>query len=311
MSKHVMAVFAGGLGNQIQMTCVARTLRERLGWDVDTLSTGIAVGSGTHEDFDPVLPGRVFHYQNPPDWKGYDGIVLLAFAANGARAGQERWGQPILNDPARQIVHVNHSEVDTAMNAPREFGVAEDDLIWQGELNWNEEYGERFDIVMANGYLRRESGLWDVKGYPGYGSAAAEIQRRWPKLSVCCIGRNAQEVIHGTVDRTGLPLLDSLALIRRAKVLIATDSMALHAGGALGTPTVALFTATSVTKNCDPRFHATAEVVRVMEPSGSPLLCGLMCQEQGCRWRRCDRWRCQEIGIGAIADAVGRKLEGG
>ena len=182
--------------------------------------------------------------------------------------------------------------------------MAEEDLIWRGALKWNEAYDERFDVVCANGYYRR-NGHWDVKGFPGFSSVALEVQRRHPELSICCIGADKEEYIHGTVDRTGLPLCDSLALISKAQLVLATDSMAWHAAGALGVKSLGLFTATSTLKNADPLFHWNGRVVGRLD-----LECRRMCQEQAHRWTRCERHECQEIGVYAAADAADLRLKG-
>lgn len=193
------------------------------------------------------------------------------------------------------------------MNACLELGVPENDLIWQGQLRTNPKYAERFDVVLANGYYRKDGGYWDVKGFPGFKSVAAELRNRYPELSICSIGADKREHIEGTTDRTGIALLDAVTLLAKAQFVICTDSMAFHAAACFGTMTFPLFTATSTVKNADPRFHASATIIRKREPgdvNGKPLQCGLLCQEQGHRWRRCKRHLCQEIGIGHIIEVI-------
>ena len=300
-----LAVVAGGMGNIIQMTAAIRTIRERLGWQLDILSASLSGPRGAHADLDPVLPGAVYtratvHYAD------YEGVVLLGYGSTGRVANWEARGLKLLNDPARQAITCDRSEVDVSMNACRELGVAENDLNWHGDVNWNRDCPERFDVVFANGYYRdKAGGHWDVKGFPGFGSLAAAIKQKWPRLSICSIGRDGREAIHGTVDRTGLPLLDSLALVARARFTVCTDSMALHAAAAIGARTYALFTATSVRKNFEPRFHWNARLV-----GRDDLICRADCQRRGHAWRQCPRRECQEIGIGHILQCIAEDYAG-
>ena len=304
----VLVSIAGGLGNQIQMTAAARTLHERLGWDIEFIAGGAPVAAQEMRDLLPFPAHRPNWSPREDDLTGadYDGVVALGFGANKQVQAAGWRGIRFLNTLANQaVVYQHHSEVDISMNACRELGVAEEDLIWHGALKYNETYAERFDVVCANGYYRKKGGHWDVKGFPGFSSVANEVQRRHPELSVCCIGATKEEYIHGTVDRTGLSLRDSMALIARAQLVIGTDSMAWHAAGALGVKAIGLFTATSTLKNADPLFHYNGRVVGRLD-----LECRRMCQEQAHRWLRCERRECQEIGVYAAADAADLRLKG-
>ena len=302
-----LAVTAGGLGNQIQMTAAIRTLESQLGWEVEMLTGGAPVAAAEMRDWMPWPTHR-------PAWRPedgeFDGAVALGFGANNQEQNRGWCGIPWLNDISTQAVRTARSEVDVSMDACRDLGIAEADLNWHGLLNANDAYRERFDVVLANNYYKgtqeRPNDTWHVKGFPGFASVAREIQTRWPRLSVCCIGVDARERIQGVTDRTGLPLGDALALIKRAKFLVTTDSMAFHAAACFDTQTFALFTATSQTKCACPKFHASATVI-----AREDLACRDKCYSGGCLWHKCKRWECQEIGVSHIVDTIANLTGGG
>ena len=301
-----LAIIAGGLGNQIQMTAAIRTLRERLGLDIEVLSGGAPVAAVEMRRWLPYEAHR-------PAWRPtngeFTGAVVLGFGSWHQAQDMGWHGLRWLNQVDRQIVGFTTSEVDVSMNACRDLGVAEDDLIWHGELNCDETYDERFDVVLANNYYKgtveKSTDHWHVRGYPGFKSLASAIRERWPGLSMCCIGLDARERIEGVTDRTGLPLGSALALIKRAKFLVTTDSMAFHAAACFDTKTFALWTATSAVKSACPKFHATAVLLE-----RSDLECRRDCQAASHRWTSCRDWKCQEIGIGQAMKPIAAFMEG-
>jgi len=302
----VLAVIAGGLGNQIQMTAAIRTLRERLGWDMEILSGGAPVAGDAMREYFRCPAHR-------PSWRPmageFDGAVALAFG-NMHQVQDKGWnGLPWLNDLTRQTVGYALSEVDVSMNACRELGVKERDLIWHGDLNCDETFSECFDVVLANNYYKaavdNPNTHWTIKGYPGFKSLATLIREKYPRLSMCCIGADGREAIEGVTDRTGIPLGCSLALIKRARFIVTTDSMAFHAGPCFDTKTFALWTGTSQVKNACPKFHASAVIV-----GRDDLECRKDCQEKSHRWTACKNWQCQEIGIGHVLKHITEYMEG-
>jgi len=308
VSKRVLAIIAGGLGNQIQMTAAVATLEANLGWHMEIVAGGAPLGAAELRALIPWPTHR-------PAWRPakdehFDGAVALGFGANGGKQDAGWMGIPWLNDIGKQAVRTAKSEVDVSMDACRELGIAEDDLIWHGEIDYNEAYGEQFDIVLANNYYKgtKESPRehWHVRGFPGFGSVAKGLQERFPRLSMCCIGYDDREAIAGVVDRTGIPLGDTMALIARAKVLVTTDSMAFHAAPCFDTRTFGLWTATSAVKSACPKFHHTATLI-----GRDDLECRKTCHANLQGWMRCKRWECQEIGIGRIVGEVAAYLEGG
>ena len=97
---------------------------------------------------------------------------------------------------------------------------------------------------------------------------------------------------------------DTLALIKRAKFIVTTDTMAFHAAACFNTKAFVLWTATSQVKSGCPKFHATATFI-----GRDDLACRETCYSRGCHWHRCDTWECQEIGVSHIVDTIAN--EGG
>ncbi len=296
----IIASIAGGMGNMIEMTAAIRTMRERLGYEVDVHTTGTP---WSHADIDPIFETQGCKVYNNGNWDqigedDYDGIVFLGY---GRPREQKTYynGLRVLNDTMRQAVNFKQSEVDVSMNACRDLGVPEEDLIWEGDINWNRDYPERVDIVLANGYYRKDSGYWDVKGYPGFQDIATGLRDLFPGYRIGSIGKDGSETIPGTEDFTGINILDALTLIKGARFIVCTDSMAHHAAGALGKRSFAIFTATSRVKNYDSRFHANTVLV-----GRKDLECREECQVRGAYWRRCPTRECQDIDAGKIVDDI-------
>jgi hypothetical protein len=297
----VVVITGGGLGNQIQTTAAIDTLEKRLGFDVEVVTSGAPVAG---DELRELIPWPAYSPRQTPPANRFDGCVALGFGATWQDQAKGWRGIPFLNDLSRQAVGYETSEVDTSLNACRDLGVIEGDLGWHGRL-LSSAGGEHFDVVLADNHYRgprnKPTSRWNVKGYPGFDDLAEGIQRRWPSASVCCIGVDERERVAGVVDRTGVPLAESVSLIENAGLLVTTDSMAFHAAGCFETPTVAIWTATSATKNAEPRFHATARYAL-----RGDLVCRRDCQEDRWRWRRCKRWECQEIPVDQVIETIGR-----
>lgn len=295
-----LIVIAGGLGNQIQMTAAIATLERELGWEVEVVAGGAPVAAVEMREW---LPWTAHRPQWRPEKGEFDGVVALGFGGNKQLQDKGWCGLPWLNDISTQAVRCERSEVDVSMDACRDLGVPEDLLNWHGSLMCDEDYDEKFDVVLANNYYRgrREApnAHWDVKGFPGFASVGAEIQKRWPHLSVCCIGLDDRDRIGGVVDRTGLSLGETLALIKRAKFVVSTDSMAFHAAACFDTPAYVLWTATCELRSACPKFHDTATLI-----GRDDLECRKTCFQRSNQWTACKDWRCQEIGIGRIVDTI-------
>jgi len=111
-------------------------------------------------------------------------------------------------------------------------------------------------------------------------------------------GRLARVGAHDFTGRTGL--LEAVALLARARVLVTNDSGALHLGRAAGTPVVALFGSTS------PRWTGPEPeegVILTRDLSCSP------CFRRDCPLSGDDRLRClRDIGVEEVMRALQPRL---
>ena len=125
-------------------------------------------------------------------------------------------------------------------------------------------------------------------------------------LRVCSIGDKCfrkNEHIDGTTDRTGLPLLNSLGLIKNSSVFVGNDSGLYHMSNLLEVPNIAIFTATSTEKNYDKRFHKYTKLIYRQDLKCRP------CQHER-RWNKdCKNWECRNISPEIIFEEIQKAIE--
>jgi len=213
---------------------------------------------------------------NPADYKGF---VSTLWTKN--IVGQGPFGQmPLLNEI--KALSMTRSEVDTYMDIARDLGVNEKDIIWHGKCNHGETE-EKFDVVMHDGYNRYGSAGWEIKSYPHYEKVVEHLEG----IKVCSVGAK-EEYIKGTEDRTGLSLPESLGLIKNCRVFLGNDSGLYHCANALEKDNIVIFTATSIEKNYDERFHKYSTII-----TRDDLECRPCQATRG--WKSCETRECQNI----------------
>jgi ADP-heptose:LPS heptosyltransferase len=152
-----------------------------------------------------------------------------------------------------------------------------------------------FDVVISNGYNKYGSANWQIKSYPYYEEVAKLLKNEG--YSVASIGAK-DEYISGTVDMTGLGLLDSGGVIKNSRLLISNDSAMYHYANALMVKNIVIFNSTSIKKNYDKRFHKYSTIIGRDDLKCRP------CQA-GRRWNKdCKTWDCREIAPEVIYEAV-------
>jgi ADP-heptose:LPS heptosyltransferase len=194
-------------------------------------------------------------------------------------------------------LEMNRSEVDVYMDIARDMGIPEDQFIWTGSCRYNSNM-PTFDFVISNGYNRKSGKLWTIKEYPYWAEVAKILIDKG--YSVCSIG-GPTEYVPGTVNKTGLCLLDSLGLIKNSKHgLLSNDSGMYHCGASMEVPVYVIFTATSIAKNFDKRFHRSVKIIGRTDLECRP------CQA-GRRWTKdCKTWDCREIEpVGVVREILG------
>jgi len=193
---------------------------------------------------------------------------------------------------------MDRSEVDTYMDIARNLGVKEADILWYGKCNYFPSR-KKYDVVIHDGFNKRGSANWKIKSYPYYNEVANILVKKG--YSVCSIGSKA-EYIRDTKDRTGMDLLNSLGVIKSSKVFLGNDSGLYHCANALEVNNVVIFTATSIEKNYDERFHKYSKLVYREDLKCRP------CQGEN-RWAKdCKIWDCRQIDANRIVEEVEKLL---
>lgn len=193
----------------------------------------------------------------------------------------------------------DRSEIDVYMDIARQLGVKNKDIIWHGNVLYN-NVSVDVDIVLHNGYNPHGSANWSVKSYPYYNELAQLFLKQGFK--VASIGAD-YEYIDGTINLTAKPLLTTLGIIKKAKLFISNDTGTYHCANALEVPNITIFTATSITKNYDRRFHKYSTLIYREDLDCRP------CQPQR-RWNKdCKKWECREIDPLYIYEKAIKSLE--
>lgn len=279
MSNKILFCTGEGVGNTIQTIPVVRTLKEVLEYDVDYWH---AFGSYEIPKIIPYvdkwITGGEIAYINPDS---YIGKVSTFWTTNYIDRG-----------PLSQLkllnkivpLRMDRSEIDIYMDIARNLGVKEEDIIWYGKCGFKENI-EDYEVVIHDGYNLIGSAGWEVKSYPYYAELADLFISAGFK--VCSVG-SGHEYVDGTFNLTGLDLMTTLGIIKNCKLFIGNDSGLYHCANALGIKNVVIFTATSIKKNYDRRFHKHSKLIFRDDLKCRPC--------QGNRgWKKCETWECGEL----------------
>ena len=281
----ILVAHGEGIGNCIQIAPLLKTLSK-----VYIVDYWHAFGSYT-------IPKDLFPYVNEcfigaeistADLSEHVGLVSTYWS----RDYVSQLGIPLLCDihPLSMTV----SEVETYMMIATDLGILGEDFEWYGECNHN-DIGWNFDIIINNGYNRGSPVRWEIKSYPYYKELLDILINKG--YNIGSIGSN-NEYIRGTADLTGLELLDTGGAIKNSELVISTDSGMYHYANALQTPNIVLFTATSIERNYDERFHKYSAVMGRDDLDCRPCQGGKM-------WMNgCDNWECRNIDPEVIAQEV-------
>ena len=292
--KKFLLVHGEGLGNIVEALPLVKTIEAAFG-PVD-----VALSKTSFDIPKDLFPGRTVYLpgENVPEGP-YEGKIVTIWPGKKGREICSRLR--VLNDIRKQGMRLDRSEVDVYLNAARDMGINKASF----QFNCKDMLGfiptdERFDVVIANGYNWKMGDLWKAKAYRNYEEVVAGLKEKG--LSVCSIGVKSEHV-PGTEDRTGIGLLESLGLIRNARVVVANDSGFYHCSAILRRPTVVLFTFTSVEKNRDERLHKTANVM------GADLDCRKDCHAKS-RWKKCPySHKCTDFPAKGIVNNVMEVME--
>jgi ADP-heptose:LPS heptosyltransferase len=295
MLNKILFCTGEGIGNVIQTIPVVRTLKDVLGYDIDYW---YAFGRYNIPKIMPYVNnwiiGNKIRSVNTLD---YNGKVSTFWTRNYLNI-------PPLNELKLlneiKPLSLNRSEVDTYMDIARNLGASEKDLLWCGECNYTNLKKEKhiYDIVVHNGYKKDPNFDWSVKSYPYY----EELVKLLNKFKICSVGAK-EEYIEGTDNKTGLDLLTTFGIIKNSKLFIGNDSGLYHAANALGVDNIVIFTATSIDKNYDRRFHKYSTLIYRDDLKCRP------CQN-GHGWKKCKTWECRNIDPKLIKNIIEEKIDG-
>lgn len=290
MKKKILFCTGEGIGNTVECAPVLNTLKS-MGYTVDMWHA-----FGAFSIKNNLFPLYVDKYFVGPKIIGainldeYEGMVSTIWTQHVVKNIPLKLLAPIKG------LRMDRSEVDIYLDIARALGAKEEDIRWTGECDYIQRK-EVYDVVIADGCNKGQPAQWEIKSYPHYEEVVKILKEK--DYSVASIG-TPNEYVKGTVDKTGLSIMDAGGLIKNAKVLLSNDSGMYHYANTLGTTTVVIFTATSIEKNYDERFHVY-----------TTILCeDLECRpcQAGQRWKSCDGWMCQDIDPASVAHTVEEKL---
>jgi len=284
-----------GIGNIIQCIPVIKTLKEVLGYKIDFWRAygNYTIPKNLLLDANNIFIGDEIYNINSNDYCGKIYTGWIRHNSKIIKIADSVLKMPKLAEAAKPLF-MTRSEVDINIDIARDLGAKEEDLIWHGNCMYN-KVNRNYDIVISNGYNSKSNTNWSIKSYPYY-EEVIKLLNKSSKYKICSIG-SKQEYINGTIDETGLPLLDSLGIIKNSRLLLSNDSGMYHCANALETPNVVIFTATSIEKNYDKRFHKYSTIV------GRDDLTCRPCQA-GHGWKQCNTWECREINPHIIASKI-------
>jgi ADP-heptose:LPS heptosyltransferase len=233
-------------------------------------------------------------YQTMDLWRRceyVDSIVLAHANLNGYKpiCGQWRPAAWALIRPMQHKVTIPYrmSEADSNFRLAKNLGWKDerpDVSDWCRDLNQD----KRWDIGIIPG---SKDGVWMRKRYPRMAEVSQHFINQSKRVAVFGLESDGCDQIPGEWMRPAISELpDFLASCR---VIIGTDSGIAHLANSLGVPTVMIFTATSDVKGRPLGRHIIVK---------SKLKCR-PCQSIP-HWFTCREWKCREIGIDAVIQAV-------
>jgi len=280
-----------GLGNVTQVLPLANVLKyNEIPFDVLNLSNcKTEVISWLFSNYANVI-GNLDHYN-------YDGRVELA-TTKGVLRTSDRLDIPLINDVKKQhIYRTDMSEVEVYLIVARDLGLTFPETTYDVSLPQTKET-ETFDFVVHNGCILTNKVYWERKKY----IHMKELVERLIDggYTVACIGA-PEEYCGAGVNKTGLKIEDSAALMNNCKFYISNETGTYQIASAFKTPGIVLYTATTPVKGHHPKFNGTFKVVTA----------GLDCQPCAYTdaWDKCTKsthnlWNCRDIPVDKVIEEI-------
>jgi ADP-heptose:LPS heptosyltransferase len=279
----VLLAAGGGIGNVIMATPAVAALA-RLGFDVTVyLQPETAAAAGLLEGW-PELSGVLT--EPPPDPSGFDLAVHTAWSRRRGLHPEER-------APGEIDLRTMH-EAEADLLPARALGYAgplPPAHVECDESGVSLEPGSY--CVLAPGC--NPDAFWERKRWSGWDELAGLLPGRSVFLGTASESRPWMDRGPHRIDLTGRTLLRQAAgWIAHSRGFVGIDNGLAHVAAALGVPTVALFGATSETKN------------RPLGPRVRVLTRDLDCRpcQMTPRWHECAEWRCMRFDPEQVAGAA-------
>ena len=254
--ERVACLLGGGIGNLIQCSPAIRHLSETLGQPIELLLNADFADCACLFEGAPWV-GRVYGTVADAAAERFDLLIIL-----------DPFSQQL---PALQATRLVVPRLDLPLSAMQQLHEAEYYLKGLHEQLGLAYSAQTVGRPFVGGYQRQapiarrvglhagcKSGRWLAKRWPYFEALAQRLTAAG--LEVISVG-GVDEFVPGTLDRTGLPLHQSIEQIARCAYFISNDSGLMHVADALGVPLTAIFGPSSVTKNGP--LAASSQVVQL------------------------------------------------
>ena len=280
--ERVLLVLGEGIGNIVLGAFLIPNLKRK--YKVDVL---ITKENYSCSDF-LLNEVNVFKSENEVNTDQYTGKIETV------------WGKTRLNIPVIASSSIDFakypneiSEFRANYNILTSLGYEPKEITLDFNYNYNPKITDKFDIVLVNG----ANSQWSFKRYKYWKEVARELRKDY---SICSVG-SKDEYIPYTTDKTSLPFLSTLSLLKNSRLVVSNDTGLYHTACLLKIPGVVVFTGSSLEKNYDFLFH------HYFSPVFFPCDRRVRCQFDQF-WKDCKQ-KCREIPPEFVIEVVRQKLE--
>jgi hypothetical protein len=291
--KSILFVISDGIGNQLESVPAFFLCKKRFSnYRVCIYNIVPTAIEATKVIFGKIADEIIFAGTGPINRNKYSGQILMYPMINRLH------GIPVLN---KYMVNVNkmnipETECDLLAVYPH-YDVSIFDEC-RSVFNSIPAKNNMPDIILHNGYSKisvKAREKWVVKSYPYYEELSCKLADM--SISVGSIG-SKEEYVKGTVDLTGLKLVDTISTIKGCKLVISNDTSSYHLSNLISVKNIAIFTCTDYGKNYSKNFHRFTTIIRREDLPCSP------CQRKAdCYWLKMKsqcHWKCREIDVDVI-----------
>lgn len=302
--KYLLVNIGQGIGNQIEMLPAINLIKQKYPEHtlvfLNTMPHCYHISELIFKEH--LLFKDTISMKNTIDVSLIDGLINMPFVTSISIQNISNMTQPTFSyeDRLRKSeILTNLMVVENRPQYPIElYNVSNYLKINDSVINKAKEY----DILIHNGYNKANpvKDFWKVKEYDKFSEVAERLKY---KYKIASIGKRDEYVV-GTIDETNKDIEDSIALIKKCRIFVSTDTGTYHIAAALKKPGVVLFTATSIDKNYDRLFHKSFHIMRRHDLNCQP------CQPSGNgTWLNCSiNKECKNISVDELIDQIEIKI---